>query len=51
MRQSGGVEAGQKTGRADELRKQLADPTEAQNKGKEGGTCIPATFMRVTVSL
>ena len=44
-------EAAQKTGQADELRRQLVAQAEAQNMATDGGTAITATFMRVTVSL
>ena len=44
-------EAAQKTGQADELRRQLVAQAEAQNKATDGSTAITATFMRVTVSL
>lgn len=45
------VEAAQKNGKAEELHAQLVELANAQNTNKEGGTLIPATFMRVTVSL
>jgi ubiquinone/menaquinone biosynthesis C-methylase UbiE len=45
------VEAAQKNGKAQELHNQLVDLANAQNKSKDVGTLIPATFMRVTVSL
>ena len=45
------VEAAQKNGKAKELHEQLAQLAETQNMSKNGGTLIPATFMRVTVSL
>ena len=45
------VEAAQKNGKAEELHKQLVELANAQNKSKDAGTFIPATFMRVTVSL
>jgi len=45
------VEAAQKSGRAAELHAQLVELANAQNKSKDAGTFIPATFMRVTVSL
>ena len=45
------VEAAQKNGKAEELHNQLLELALAQNKSKEVGTLIPATFMRVTVSL
>src|SRR5262245_14285455 len=45
------VEAAQKSGRAEELHKQLVELAKVQNKSKDVGTLIPAMFMRVTVSL
>jgi ubiquinone/menaquinone biosynthesis C-methylase UbiE len=45
------VEAARKDGKADELHNQLVDLANSQNKSKDAGTFIPATFMRVTVSL
>ena len=45
------VEAAQKNGKAGDLHNQLVELAEAQNKSKDVGTLIPATFMRVTVSL
>jgi ubiquinone/menaquinone biosynthesis C-methylase UbiE len=45
------VEAAQNNGKADELHHQLVELAKAQNKTKDVGTFIPATFMRVTVSL
>jgi SAM-dependent methyltransferase len=45
------VEAAQKNGKAKELHDQLVTLAKAQNKSKDVGTLIPATFMRVTVSL
>jgi ubiquinone/menaquinone biosynthesis C-methylase UbiE len=45
------VAAAQQNGKADELHKQLVELALAQNKSKDVGTLIPATFMRVTVSL
>jgi ubiquinone/menaquinone biosynthesis C-methylase UbiE len=44
-------EAAQKDGKADELQHQLVELANAQNKSSNGGTSIPATFLRVTVSL
>jgi len=44
------VEAAQKNGKTKELHNQLVELALAQNKTKDG-TLIPATFMRVTVSL
>src|SRR5206468_8175020 len=45
------VEAAQKNGKADELHRQLVDLATSQNKSKDGGTFIPATFMRGTALL
>ncbi len=45
------VEAAQKSGKAEELHNQLVELAKAQNKSKDAGTFIPATFMRVTVYL
>jgi len=45
------VDAAQKNSKTEELHKQLLELANAQNKSKEAGTFIPATFMRVTVSL
>jgi ubiquinone/menaquinone biosynthesis C-methylase UbiE len=45
------VEAAQKSGRVEELHNQLVELAKAQNKSENVGTLIPATFMRVTVSL
>jgi hypothetical protein len=45
------VEAAQKIGKADELHNQLVELANAQNKKEESGMLIPATFMRVTVSV
>jgi len=45
------VEAASKNGKAAELHKQLVELANSQNKSKDAGTFIPATFMRVTVSL
>jgi len=43
-------EAAAKTGRVEELQKQLLELAKAQNKSTGRGTSIPATFLRVTVS-
>lgn len=43
------VEAAQKSGRMDELHAQLVQLANAQNHATDGGTHIPATFLRVTV--
>jgi ubiquinone/menaquinone biosynthesis C-methylase UbiE len=45
------VEAAGKNGKAAELHSQLVELANSQNKTKDAGTLIPATFMRVTVSL
>ena len=45
------VDAAQKTGKVAELHSQLVDMANAQNKSENTGTLIPATFMRVTVSV
>ena len=45
------VEAAQKSGRMDELHAQLLQLANAQNKASDGGTMIPATFLRVTVRI
>ena len=44
-------EAAQKTGKVEELHKQLLELATAQNKSTGRGTSIPATFLRVTVRL
>jgi SAM-dependent methyltransferase len=45
-------EAAEKTGRRQELRNELEKLFEAQNKAtRDGGTSIPATFLKVTVSV
>jgi ubiquinone/menaquinone biosynthesis C-methylase UbiE len=44
-------EAAQKSGKVEELRSQLLELANAQNKSTDGGTSIPATFLRVTVCL
>jgi hypothetical protein len=43
-------EAAEKSGRVEELLGQLVELARAQNRGGDGNTSIPATFMRVTVS-
>jgi len=45
------VDAARKTGREDDLHRELVDLANSKNQGKNGGTSIPATFMRVTVNL
>jgi ubiquinone/menaquinone biosynthesis C-methylase UbiE len=44
-------DAAQSNGKAEELHKQLVDLAKAHNKSSNGGTSIPATFLRVTVNL
>jgi ubiquinone/menaquinone biosynthesis C-methylase UbiE len=44
-------EAAQKNGKVEELHQQLLELAESQNESTDGGTSIPATFLRVTVSL
>ena len=44
-------EAAQKSGKVEELHSQLLELAKAQNKSADGGTSIPATFLRVTVNL
>jgi ubiquinone/menaquinone biosynthesis C-methylase UbiE len=44
-------EAAEKNGKVEELNQQLLQLATAQNKGTNGSTSIPATFLRVTVSL
>jgi ubiquinone/menaquinone biosynthesis C-methylase UbiE len=45
------VEAAKKNGKAEELHCQLVELAHSQNKSKDAGTFIPATFVRVTISL
>jgi ubiquinone/menaquinone biosynthesis C-methylase UbiE len=44
-------EAAERDGRADELHRELVTIMKSQNKSANGGTLIPATFLRVTVEL
>jgi hypothetical protein len=44
-------EAAQNNGKVDELHSQLLDLANAQNTSTDGGTSIPATFLRVTALL
>lgn len=44
-------EAAEKSGRAEELSSQLVDLVRAQNESTNGGTLIPATYLRVTIQL
>lgn len=43
-------EAAEKSGKTEELRRQLVDLAESQNRATDGGTSITATFMRVSVT-
>jgi ubiquinone/menaquinone biosynthesis C-methylase UbiE len=45
------VEAARKNGKAEELHTQLVELANSHNKSKDAGTFIPATFMRVSVSI
>jgi hypothetical protein len=42
-------EAAQKSGKVEEFRSQVLDLGKSQNQNTNGGTSIPATFLRVTV--
>jgi ubiquinone/menaquinone biosynthesis C-methylase UbiE len=44
-------DAASANGKADELHRQLVELAESQNRSSNGGTNIPATFLRVTVSV
>ncbi len=44
-------EAAERNGKADELHGQLVELAKAQNRSSNGGTFIPATFLRVSVSV
>jgi ubiquinone/menaquinone biosynthesis C-methylase UbiE len=44
-------EAAEENGKAEELHSQLVELAKAQNQSKNSGTFIPATFLRVTVSV
>lgn len=44
-------DAAQSNGKVEELHSQLLELAKAQNTSTDGGTSIPATFLRVTVSL
>jgi hypothetical protein len=44
-------DAAEKNGKVEELHTQLVELANAQNESENGGTSIPATFLRVTVSL
>jgi hypothetical protein len=43
-------EAAEKNGKVEELHRQLVELAHAQNNSTNGGTSIPATFLRVTVA-
>jgi ubiquinone/menaquinone biosynthesis C-methylase UbiE len=45
------VDAAKKNGKMDDLHTQLLELAKSQNKSTDGTTSIPATFLRVTVSL
>ena len=45
------VDAAQKNGKAGDLHDQLVELAKTQNQSTDGTTSIPATFMRITVSL
>jgi len=44
-------EAAEQNGKAEELHGQLLELAESQNRSSNGGTMIPATFLRVTVAM
>lgn len=44
-------EAAQNSGKVEDLHNQLLELAKAQNKSNNGGTSIPATFLRVTVGV
>jgi SAM-dependent methyltransferase len=44
-------DAAEKDGKKEDIHKQLVELARAQNQSKNGGTSIPAAFLRVTVSL
>ena len=44
-------EASERTGRAEELHAQLLGLAKAHDKSTDDGTLIPATFLRVTISI
>jgi hypothetical protein len=44
-------EAAQSSGKVEELHSQLVELAKSQNTSTDGGTSIPATFLRVTVGL
>jgi hypothetical protein len=44
-------ETARKNGNEEDLHNQLLELAKAQNRATDGGTSIPATFMRVTARL
>ena len=44
-------DAAEKNGKVEELHSQLVELAKSQNTSTNGGTSIPATFLRVTVSV
>ena len=44
-------DAAEKNGRVGELHSHFVELAKAQNQSKNGGTSIPATFLRVTISV
>ena len=44
-------DAAEKNGKADELHRELVDLAKTQNRSANGGTFIPATFLRVNVNV
>jgi hypothetical protein len=44
-------EAAEKNGKVEAIHRELLELAEAQNRSTNGGTSIPATFLRVSVSL
>ena len=44
-------EAADEDGKVEELHSQLVELAKSRNKSSNGGTAIPATFLRVTVSV
>jgi hypothetical protein len=44
-------DAAEKNGKVPEIHRELLELAKAQNKSSNGGTSIPATYLRVTVSL
>ena len=44
-------DAAEKNGKVEEIHRQLVELATAENRSTDGGTSIPATFMRITVNL